>query len=168
MPRLPTDDAHSYHVVPCFNGYVVMWRNAGKSFPFILLRSIGSPRSNASGLWFQLVPWPLSKSFTIFHLPPPLLYYSSSSVFLLLCCPWGFQLTVYFLLGGIFSLIAICPIHFHFSSLIWTAIGYSCACLLNSLFEVTQTKGSLVISSKHLFFNFLGLLLFPLPCFALI
>jgi hypothetical protein len=106
MPVLPTNDARSHHLVPCVNEYVVMWRNAGKSFSFTLLRSIGSPRNNTSGLWFQLVPWPLSKSFTLFHLPP-LLFYSSSFSVVLLRCPWGFQLTACFLLGRIFFLIAI-------------------------------------------------------------
>ena len=98
MPRLPTNDAHSYHVVPCFNEYVVMWRNAGNSFSFTLLRSIGSQRSNASGLWLQLVPWPLSKPFTLFQLPPLLFYSSSFSVFLVLRCPWGVP-TSLFLIG---------------------------------------------------------------------
>ena len=166
MPRLPTNNAHSHHVVPCLNEYVVMWRHAGKSFPCTLLRSIGSPRSSASGLRFPLVPWPLSKSFTLFQLPPLLFYSSSFSVFLLLRCPLGVPAHSLFLIGR-----DILP-HWDMSHpLPFQQFDFDCRWLhlcMPAQFFIWGNVGQRIVNNipKAPVYKFLVPLSFPLPCVA--
>lgn len=51
-----------------------------------------------------------------------------------LLCPCGFQLKAHFSMA-VESFLIICPIHFHFCSIICTAICFSCACLHSSPFK---------------------------------
>jgi len=61
-----------------------------KPIPFFPFRNKVPTRSNTSGLCSQLLPWPLSRSFPLFQLPPVPLSSSSFLVFhfyLSLCIP---------------------------------------------------------------------------------
>ena len=55
--------------------------NEVSQFPGTPLCSVMPPRSNASGLCFQLLPWPLSNYFSQFEIPPLSFSSSSFSVF---------------------------------------------------------------------------------------
>jgi hypothetical protein len=48
---------------------------------------------------------------------------------------------------------SVCLIHFHFYSLICTAICFFCSCLNNSLFEIMLNQDILKISLRYLFIN---------------
>jgi len=90
------------------------------SIPVTPLQSIGPTRSSASWLRFQLLPWHDLKTFLTFQLPP-LSYSSTSPVFLF------YVVLVYTMAKELF--LSVCPVHFHFCSLICTTTGFSCAFL---------------------------------------
>ena len=116
------------------------------------VRSIGPLWSSASELCFQLLPWPLFKSFPLFHLPP-LLFCSHFLVFLpLLHCLCGFQLKALFAVAEE-SFLSLLPVHFHFCSLVHTGTSLSYAHLHIASFERTLGQNMLNIFLRHLFLN---------------
>jgi len=110
--------------------------NQVKSIPFPPFWNKVPPRSNTSWLLSQLFPWPLSKPFPLFQLPPVSL--SSSSFFGLPLWLWPWISQFKTCLSTVEeSFLSVKPIHFHLRSLIFAATRFSFTRLHGSSFEIT-------------------------------
>jgi hypothetical protein len=116
-----------------FNGGVTYWDNVVSVIRLMQAISFHSTLEHTAlcettplDSCFLPSPSPISKSFPLFQLPLLIILLQPPLGLPLLHCPWEFQLETSVFMEGEFFL-SLCPAHFHFCSLTWIAVDFSCA-----------------------------------------